>query len=171
VKVSTQVGVGLLVAGILVAVLQWYVAVVAEEDEATVLPASKVDRVPPPDHGAEGRDLLEDLRGEACGFHLATNREALPAGCAPVVSVLVGGTIVVSVAPPLVMRPGPLVWDRVGILLPQARISDLSASERSSLIAIWSRLRGGGVLAADRIHVHGCHFQPGELEVLLRWLR
>ena len=78
----------------------------------------------------------------------------------------------IPVAPPIAMRPGAMTWPDVGVLLPQARICDLSSSERSSLLAIWSRLGGpAGLLTADRVRTPGCRFQQGELALLLRWLR
>jgi hypothetical protein len=172
VRLGTQIGLGLLLAGIGIAVLQWYVAVAADEAPGAPAPVRQtLDRAPPPDLAAGGRDVLQDFEAVAGSFHLAPSRDALPPGCAPVLRVLAGGSIVVPVAPPLAMRPGSMRFERVGILLPQARISDLSAAERSSLLAIWSRLRGDAPLTASRIQVHGCRFEAGELSVLLRWLR
>ena len=172
---ATQIGLALLIAGVLVAVLQWCVAVSdaagggGEGDRKPSRVGSH--RAAPPDLAASGRRLLDDLGGTAIRFHLATIPDQLPKDCAPVFRVLPGGSLQIPVAPPIADGPGAMTWSDVGVLLPQARVCDLSASERSSLLAIWSRLAGSTGLTSDRVRTPGCRFQPGELDLLLRWLR
>ncbi len=172
---ATQIGLALVIAGMLVAVLQWCVGVSvaqATHGEGDGNPGLvRSDREPPPDLAAGGRQLLYELPGTAIRFHLATILDQLPKDCAPVIRVLPGGSLQIPVAPPIAMRPGAMTWPDVGVLLPQARVCDLSASERSSLLAIWSRLAGSTGLTPDRVRTPGCRFQEGELDLLLRWLR
>jgi len=56
-------------------------------------------------------------------------------------------------------------------LLPRAELAELSASERASLLAVWSRLSGGRKLRTSAIRMHGCQAHPEEVPRLLRWLR
>ena len=139
--------------------------------DARPVPTVPTDPAPTPDLAAAGRRVLDDLPGRATRFHLATSEAQLPKHCTPVLRVLAGGTIQIRVAPPLASRPGAVTWPDVGVLLPRVRVCDLSASERSSLLAIWSRLAGPGRLTVDRVRTAGCRFQEGELQLLLGWLR
>lgn len=165
-----QIVLGLVIAGCLVGGLQFCVAKSAAAAPAPP-PTPRASTTAPPDLAAGGRDILELLDGETEVFHLAASAAELPFGCAPVLAILEGGPIRIPVAPPLAMRPGAIPWRRVGVVLPKARVVDLCASERSSLVAIWSRLSGPGAMTPDRVRVHGCRFAAGELEQLLRWLR
>lgn len=171
-KLGLQIGIGLAVAVGLVAALQFWVTQGESGTEAAErVKSPRPLAPPPPDLAAQGRGLLDSLVGTAGQFHLAVHRELLPGRCAPVLQIRPGGVIRIPVAAPVQSVPGPVHWTDVGILLPQARISDLSASERSSLLRIWSSLMGPALLREDQVQSHGCVFAGGELKHLLHWLR
>jgi hypothetical protein len=163
-----QVVLGLLLAiGLLVA-LQWWVN---PDLDLKVEPATDhlEDRVV--DVGVGSRRILRDMDGLAEGFDLATRAEDLPPGCAPVLEIRPGGVLRIVTPAPLSRSPGSLRWPKVGLLLPRAELAELSASERASLLAVWSRLSGGRKLRTSAIRMHGCQAHPEEVPRLLRWLR
>ena len=162
-----QIAAGLLLATALGVLLWFWVAEPRPQDAAPeAVPRALAEDVAP-----GGRAALEHLRGTAARFHLGVVAGDLPPGCAPVLAILAGGRIEVREAPPLATAPGPLRWAAVGVLLPRSRVAALSAAERSSLLAVWSRLGGGRVVRPDQVEVHGCQLAAEELEFLLRWLR
>ncbi len=169
-KPIQQIALGLLVAVALLVTLQWWVsqASAAPVPVAPVPAPGSVDL--PKDPGPEGRLILKELRGQAAAFELTADLGDLPDGCEPVLEIRPGGGLRVAVAVPLSTAPGALRWPRVGILLPRVRLAELSPAERASLLAIWSRLTRS-TLAAESIHLHGCQARPGEIDLLLRWVR
>lgn len=170
-----QIVLGLLVAIGLLVLLQWWVSQGADsqitDSQGTAPGQRETHRQRPPDTGAGGRRILKDLDGVASGFDLAVRLDQLPGGCAPVLAVGIGGAIRIVTPASLSRTPGSVKWPRVGVLLPRARLRELSATERASLLAIWTRLAGAARLEAAAIRLHGCEARPGEIELLLRWLR
>ena len=162
-----QFGLGLLVAIGLVICLQWWVS----SEPASPSGGRAAPPALPPDTGAAGRRILRDLQGLATGFDLAVHAARLPAGCAPVLAVGAGGAIRIVTPPQLGRIPGSQRWPQVGVLLPTAQLSELSATERASLLSIWSWLARDMRLNPSAIRLHGCRARPGEIEQLLRWLR
>ena len=123
----------------------------------------------------DGREVLDSLHGQALLVYLARQPESLPADAAPVLSIDPGGVIRLAVPPPLGDRPGPEIWPKMGILLPQARLVRLSASERASLLRIWSVAAGEGWLKERQMVATDLDYRPEELLPLLkrqrRWHR
>ena len=186
-KVRWQIGLGLGVAGALVAALQLFVTAADREDakQAATLPTIQPDPKATPnrdpasdpasdrssDRAAGRRELLQSLHGEADVFHLAQSTVDLPDGVQPVVAVAAGGAIRIAVPPPMVETPGSHRWPDVGVLLPKDELAALTPAERSSLLEIWARLRGSRQMRAERVRIHGIASRAGELERLLCWMR
>lgn len=162
-----QIGLGLLVAGGLLGVLQWWVS--GEAGAGSDAPAQRPEL--PPDTGAGVRQVLRDLQGLATGFDLAVRADRLPTGCAPILAVGDGGSLRIVTPAPLSRAPASRHWPQVGVLLPAAQLAELSAAERASLLSIWSWLGRDQRLSRSAIRLHGCRARPGEIEQLLRWLR
>ncbi len=163
-----QVTLGLLIAIGLLVSLQWWVNPdlgLKVEPIADPLPNVVVDP------GVGSRRILRDMDGVAEGFDLATRVEDLPSGCAPVLEIRPGGVLRIVTPATLSRSPGSLRWPKVGLLLPRAELAELSASERASLLAVWSGLSGSSTLKASAIRLHGCRAHPEEIPRLLRWLR
>ena len=123
----------------------------------------------------DGWDVLDTLHGEALLVYLARQPESLPKDAAPVLSFDPGGVIRLAVPPPLGDRPGPEIWPKMGILLPRGRLVRLSASERASLLRIWSVAAGEGWLQEGQMVATDLDYRPEELLPLLkrqrRWHR
>ena len=163
-----QMVLGLLMAiGLLVA-LQWWVN---PDLDLQVEPSTDSLQDLVVDVGVGSRRILRDMDGLAEGFDLATRVEDLPPGCAPVLEIRAGGVLRIVTPAPLSRSPGSLRWPKVGLLLPRPKLADLSASERASLLAVWSRLSGDRKLPASAIRLYGCQAHPEEIPRLLRWLR
>ena len=167
---------GLMLAAVLIFVLQVWVGG-EKTSEAPLSPGPGADGSAngPADPAADGRGVLGGLRGEALLVYLARRAESLPEDAAPVVSIDPGGVIRLTVPPPLADRPGPEIWPKMGILLPQARLVHLSASERASLLRIWSVAAGEGWLRERQVVATDLDYRPEELLPLLkrqrRWHR
>lgn len=161
---------GIVLAALLIVGLQRWIVMSEQQEEATPADNGWILE-PQPDLAADGRGVLTGLRGVAEEFLVVGDQEELPEGCAPVLTIVPGGAIAIAVQPPAVDTPGPIVWPDLGIVLPARAVVDLTGSERSSLLAIWTRLApSSGVRAAMIVSGEGV-FREGELELLLRWIR
>ena len=167
-KLAYQVALGLSVAaGLLVALQSW----VSRSTDREAGPGLATRRALPSDTAAGTRRVLQDLQGVATGFDLAVLRDDLPPGCAPILAIGVDGAIRIVAPAPLSKAPGRNVWPRLGILLPKARLAEVGASARASLLSIWSDLPATQPIDPASVRLHGCQAQPGEIRRLLRWLR
>ncbi|MHC4077291.1 MAG: hypothetical protein ACYST0_02485 [Planctomycetota bacterium] len=162
---------GLMLAAALIFVLQLSVG----SEPGTNAPASPLTQGGPAGGGpsgapvdADGRAVLDTLRGEALLVYLARRPGSLPREAAPVLAIGPGGAISLTVPPPLRQRPGPEIWPKIGILLPQARLVRLSAAERASLLRIWSVVAGEGWLRERQIVATDLDYRPEELAPLLK---
>jgi hypothetical protein len=170
-KFGWRIAAGVVLAALLILALQRWINYAEVTQEAEVNPRVGNPVEPTRDTAADGRGILDALRGTADAFHLAPDRNGLPPEIAPVLTVLPGGTIKLLKDPPRVGAPGPIRWSAVGIVLPVQALVGLSPSERSSLLLIWTRLGGKGRLEASRVVPHGVEIRAGEFELLTRWMR
>ncbi len=165
---------GLMLAAVLIFVLHVWVG--GELTGAAPLsPGTEDGGANGPAVAGDGREVLDSLHGEALLVYLARRPESLPEDAAPVLSIDPGGVIRLTVPPPLGDRPGPEIWPKMGILLPQARLVRLNASERASLLRIWSVAAGEGWLRERQVVATDLDYRPEELLPLLkrqrRWHR
>jgi hypothetical protein len=157
---AARLALGLLLAAAALAVLQWSVGAGGARDAAAM---------PRPDGPMLAAAALP--RGTARMVAIATQRAALPEGCAPVLAIGRGGSLRVVVPPPPPAGPLAAPWPASGVLLPCRELAALDARARARLLEVLGALVGPGALAAGQIALADVEAKAGELEALLRWLR
>ena len=153
---------GLGLAAIAIAVLQWCVAVRGE---------AAGDRPPP---AADDGPLLVDVLlpvGEADRVVLAAQRSGVPADAAPVVEIGGGGAVRILVAAPPPAGPLPEPWPSAGVVLPQSSLAALDPRERARLLEVLAAWGGPRGASREQLHWVGVAATAEEVERLLRWLR
>ena len=165
-----RIGAGVVLAVLLIVGLQRWIDY-SEQRDAPVPASTGRLLEPKPDLAADGRGVLPGFRGVTESFYVVGDQDALPSDCTPVLVIVSGGTITISVHPPEVDAPGPIVWPKLGIVLPAPAVVDLTPLERSSLLAIWSALAPSSGVRVSMIASSDGVFRTGERELLLRWIR
>jgi hypothetical protein len=157
---GARLALGLLLAAVAIAALQWWVG---ESEAREVVAAPRQD----------GPMLAAVAlpRGSARRIVIAAASAALPEGCAPVIEIGRGGALRVPIPAPPPAGPLPEPWPVAGILLPRPALAALDPRERARLLEVIGAFVGAEPLAPDRLALAGVEARPGELDELARWLR
>lgn len=100
---------------------------------------------------------------------LCASAEDVPPSAAPVLQVLAEGTVLLRRAAPRAEGPGGAAPGLAALIVPAARLAELTPRQRSGVLQVLDRVLIPGA-DPQRLAVRGVDAAPGDLAALLRWI-